>query len=57
MTIVYVNAKKFKIFRKKPRNAIKIGETKSTTTFKYSTNNSRFLKGIIAKRGNVLRYN
>jgi len=56
MVTIYVDKKKFKIFKKKPLYAINTGETKNVKTFKYSTNNPKRLRGIRAKKGNALRY-
>lgn len=56
MVLIFVDRKKFKIFKKKPRYAINTGETKNVKTFKYSTNNPEGLRGIKAKKGNSLRY-
>ena len=53
---VYVDKNKFKIFNKKPKLGIKIGETKHTIRYSFTTNNSKFLQGIKAKRGNKLIY-
>jgi hypothetical protein len=56
MAIVYVNKQKFKIWKEKPRYAIKTGSTKSLIFFSYTTNNEKHLVGVIGRKGIQVRY-
>jgi len=50
--LIYVDKKKFRIIKKKPRSAVKTGETKSSY-FYIMGGGKRLIK---AKKGNQLRY-
>jgi len=56
MAIVYVPKSKYKIFRKKPSYAKPSGNLMHYRTFTYTTNNPKRLRGIVAKKGSVIRY-
>ena len=56
MAVIYVPKSRFKIFKKKPKEAKLSGETKNAKTFRFTTNNPKRKTGIVAKKGNILRY-
>ena len=56
MATIYVKKSRYKIFLKKPRYATGGQETKYARTFQYTTNNPSRKTGIVAKKGNTLRY-
>ena len=56
MAIVFVKKKKYKIFKKAPKYGVKGQGNKRTKTFTYTTNNPKHRRGIIARKGNQVRY-
>ena len=56
MAVVYVKKSKFKIFRAKPKYAKLKSQTLRLKFFTYTTNNPKNLIGVVAKKGNSLRY-
>ena len=56
MAILTVPRKKFKIFRKRPKLSKFSGQTKHATTFTFTTNNIRSLRGIVAKKKTKIVY-
>lgn len=58
MPIAYVDPKRAKIFRKKPRGAKLIGRTRGTLSYMYTTNNPdpARIHAVVPRKGYQLRY-
>lgn len=56
MNRVYVSRSKFRIFSRKPSYGVWTNGTEGARMFNFTTNNPRYLTGIVAKKGYKLVY-